>query len=257
MQLLHGDCLDLMKDIPDNSIDLILCDLPYETTASKWDKLIPFDKLWEQYKRIIKNNAAIVLFGAEPFTSKLILSNLDMFKYNWYWNKNSSAGFVNAKLKPMNTIETISIFSKGKTSNGNKNNMKYYPQGLKPYNKMSRKGNTPDQDNTYYRPSTTDAYLQQWTNYPKNYLQFNKQQKAVHPCQKPLDLLEYLINTYSKENETVLDNCMGSGSCGVAAVNTNRNFIGIEKDDKYFEIAKNRIEQAQKDKESMLFSEVV
>ena len=246
MQLYNGDCLEIMKDIPDKSIDMILCDLPYGTTACKWDVVIPFDKLWEQYNRIIKDNGAIVLFGGEPFTSKLINSNIEMFKYNWYWNKNSSSGFVNAKLKPMNTIETISVFSKGKTSNGNKNNMPYYPQGLKPYNKMAKRGNKPGKENTYYRPSTKDnCNFQEWTNYPKNYLEFNYQKNAVHPCQKPTDLLEYLIKTYTYENETVLDNCMGSGSTGVACVNTNRDFIGIEKEKKYFEIAKNRILENQ------------
>lgn len=130
-QLMHGDCLELMQQIPEGSVDMVLCDPPYGTTACKWDAIIPFDKLWEQYKRVIKNNSAIVLFGSEPFTSTLIVSNIEMFKYNWYWNKNSTSGFVNAKLKPMNTIETISVFSKGKTSNGNKNNMPYFPQGLK------------------------------------------------------------------------------------------------------------------------------
>ena len=148
-KLYNGDCLEVMKDIPDKSVDMILCDLPYGTTACKWDVIIPFDKLWEQYNRVIKDNGAIVLFGGEPFTSKLICSNIEMFKYNWYWNKNSSSGFVNAKLKPMNTIETISVFSKGKTSNGNKNNMPYYPQGLIPFNKITKRGNKPGKDKLF------------------------------------------------------------------------------------------------------------
>lgn len=242
MQLYNGDCLEIMKDIPDKSIDMILCDLPYGTTACKWDVVLPFNKLWEQYNRIIKDNGAIVLFGSEPFTSNLIMSNLEMFKYNWYWNKNSASGFVNAKLKPMNTMEIISVFSKGKTSNGNKNNMVYYPQGLIPFNKITKRGNKPGKENSFYRPSTKDnCNFQEWTNYPKNYLEFNYQKNAVHPTQKPVDLCEYLIKTYTKENELVLDNCMGSGTSGVAAVNTNRDFIGIEKELKYFEIAKERI----------------
>lgn len=245
MQLYHGDCLEIMKDIPDKSVDMILCDLPYGTTACKWDVIIPFDKLWEQYNRVIKDNGAIVLFGAEPFSSYLRMSNIGMFKYDWYWNKTSSSGFVNAKLKPMNTMETISVFSKGKTANGNKNNMVYYPQGLKPYGKLSKKGNKQGADGTYWRPSTINAYKQEWTNYPFNYLDFSIRtiKDKLHPTQKPTALLEYLIKTYTLEGETVLDNCMGSGSTGVACINTNRDFIGIEKDDKYFEIAKKRIEQ--------------
>lgn len=247
MLLIHGDCLDEMKNIKEKSIDMILSDLPYGTTACKWDSIIPFEPLWEQYNRVIKDNGAIVLFGSEPFTSKLIISNIKMFKYNWYWNKNSTSGFVNAKLKPMNTIETISVFSKGKTSNGNKNNMPYFPQGLKLYNKMVSRGNKEGKENTYYRPSTsTNCNFQKWTNYPRNYLEFGYQKKAVHPTQKPVALLEYLIKTYTKENETVLDNCMGSGSTGVACVNTGRNFIGIEKEKKYYDIAMNRIDKIVK-----------
>lgn len=243
MKLWHGDCLELMKDIPDKSIDLVLTDPPYGTTVCKWDSVIPFDKMWEQLERIIKDNGAIVLFGSEPFSSKLICSNLEMFKYNWYWNKNSTSGFVNAKLKPMNTIEIISVFSKGKTSNGNKNNIPYFPQGLKPFNKIVTRGNKKDKENTYYRPSTSaNSNFQEWTNYPRNYLEFGYQKKAIHPTQKPVALLEYLIKTYTKENETVLDFTMGSGSTGVACININRDFIGIELDDKYFDIAKKRIE---------------
>lgn len=247
VELLCGDCLELMKDIPDGSVDMILCDLPYGTTACKWDNVIPLEPLWEQYNRIIKKNGAICLFGSEPFASQLILSNIEMFKYNWYWNKRSSGGFVNAKRKPMNTVEVISCFSKGNTANGSKNNMNYYPQGLKPFNKMQTRGNKPNKENTYFRPSTANnRNFQQWTNYPKNYLEFSYQKHAVHPAQKPVPLLEYLIRTYTSEGETVLDNCMGSGSTGVACVNTNRNFIGMELDQQYFEITKKRIEEAQK-----------
>lgn len=233
-----------MGEIPSGSVDMILCDLPYGTTSSRWDKVIPFDRLWPHYERVIKDNGAIVLFGAEPFTSRLIMSNLDMFKYNWYWNKNHNSGFVNAKLKPMNTIETISVFSKGKTSNGNRNNMVYYPQGLRPYNKVTTRGNKAGTDNTYYRPSTSgNRNFQEWTNYPRNYLEFNYQRKAVHPTQKPVDLCEYLIRTYTKRGETVMDNCMGSGTTGVACVRTGRDFIGMELDERYFSIACGRIRQ--------------
>ena len=245
IQIKRGDCLELMKEIPDKSIDMILCDLPYGTTACKWDSVIPFEPLWEQYNRVIKNNGAIVLFGAEPFSTELRHSNLQMFKYDWIWIKNNAVGFVNAKLKPMNKHEIISVFSKGKTSNGNINNMVYFPQGLLPYSKEVRSGNKKGKDNTYWRPSMKSSngggYIQQYTNYPTTVLYFDKVQKAVHPTQKPVELLEYLIKTYTNEGDTVLDNCMGSGSTGVACMNTGRNFIGIEKDEKYFNIAKERL----------------
>ena len=244
-RLIQGDCLEVLKKIPDKSIDLILCDLPYGTTASKWDKVIPLDKLWEQYKRIIKDNRAIVLFGAEPFSSKLRMSNLDWYKYDWIWVKNNAVGFVNAKLKPMNKHEVLSVFSNGKTSNGNKNNMLYNPQGLIPYNKPNKSGNKKGKDNTYWRPSlkssNDEEYIQQWTNYQTTVLFFNKVQKAVHPTQKPVELCEYLIRTYTNEGDLVLDNCMGSGTTGVAALQNNRNFIGIELDENYFKIAQQRI----------------
>ena len=245
IKLYQGDCLEIMKDIPDGSIDMILCDLPYGTTACKWDSVIPFEPLWEQYNRVIKNNGAIVLFGAEPFSTELRHSNLQMFKYDWIWIKNNAVGFVNAKLKPMNKHEIISVFSKGKTSNGNTNNMVYFPQGSLPYGKEVRSGNKKGKDNTYWRPSMKSSngggYIQQYTNYPTTVLNFDKVQKAVHPTQKPVALLEYLIKTYTNEGELVLDNCMGSGSTGVACMNTGRNFIGIEKDEKYFNIAKERL----------------
>lgn len=255
MILMKGDCLELMKNIPDKSVDLILCDLPYGAQiGSKWDKQIPFEPLWAEYKRIIKDRCAIVLFGKEPFSSKLRLSNLDWFKYDFVWCKNCPTGFVNAKNKPMNKHETISVFSNGKTANLNKFNMFYYPQGLKPCNKTCRNGNKLGKDATYARPSTVGkSWYQEYTNYPDTVLNFKKPANPVHPTQKPVELLEYLIKTYTKENQCVLDNCMGSGSTGVAAVNTDRNFIGIELTDKYFQIAKERIDEAVKSRKEDLF----
>lgn len=234
-----------MQDIPDKSIDMILCDLPYGTTACRWDSIIPFEPLWEQYKRIIKDRSAIVLFGFEPFASKLRTSNLQWYKYDWIWEKNNSVGFVNAKLKPMNKHEVISVFSNGKTSNCNKNNMCYNPQGLIEVNKITKNRNKKGKDNTYWRPSmrsATEGYVQKYTGYPTSVLHFDKVQRAVHPTQKPVPLLEYLIKTYTNEGDTVLDNCMGSGSTGVACINTNRKFIGIELDEHYFKIAQKRIQ---------------
>ena len=249
VSLHNGDCLELMKDIPDGSVDMILCDLPYGKTASRWDKPLPFDELWKQYQRIIKGNGAIVLFGSEPFASSLRLSNPGMYKYDWVWIKNNATGFVNAKLKPMNKHEVVCVFSKGKTSNGNANNMPYYPQGLIPFGKEVRSGNKKGRDNTYWRPSLKSSneggYVQQYTNYPTTILRFDKPSKATHPTEKPVALLEYLIKTYTNPGDVVLDNCMGSGSTGVACVNTGRRFIGMELDKEYFDIAVRRIAEAQ------------
>jgi site-specific DNA-methyltransferase (adenine-specific) len=230
MQLIHGDCLEKMKDIPDKSIDMILCDLPYGTTACKWDVVIPFEPLWEQYKRIIKDRGAIVLFGNEPFSSHLRLSNLTMYKYDWYWLKNQATGVLNAKKQPLRNVENICVF----------NTVKYIPQNLVEVNIPSRNSKK-DYDN--YGRGTCKTYTQQFTNYPTQVLRFDSVQRTIHSTQKPVALLEYLIKTYTLEGETVLDNTMGSGSTGVACINTKRNFIGIEKDDKYFEIAKKRIEE--------------
>lgn len=251
-KIYNEDCIEGMKRIPSESIDLILCDLPYGTSSCKWDTLIPFEPLWEQYKRIIKNNAAIVLFGTEPFSTKLRHSNLAMFKYDWVWVKNNAVGFTNAKLKPMNKHEIISVFSKGKTANRNPNNMPYFPQGLIPYGKETRSGNKKGKDNTYWRPSLKSSneggYIQQFTNYPTTVLYFDKVQKAVHPTQKPVALLEYLIKTYTREGETVLDNCMGSGSTAIACINTNRNYIGFELNQNYYNVAIKRINEVSQKK---------
>ena len=244
IELHNGNCLELMKNIPDKSIDMILCDLPYGTSACSWDTIIPFEKIWEQYNRIVKDRSAIVLFGTQPFTSKLICSNLDMFKYCWTWDKCKVGGFTSAKLKPLKLFEDICVFSKGKTANCNPNNMNYYPQGLIKVDKISRSSNDTSPTG-YARPSQTKFYKQEFTNYPKQLIKFPLDKGRVHPTQKPVELLEYLIKTYTQEREVVLDNCMGSGSTGVACVNTNRSFIGIELDKNYFNIAKERIENAK------------
>jgi len=248
--LMHGDCLEKMQDIPDGSVDMVLADPPYGTTACKWDSIIPLEPMWEHLKRVIKPNGAIVLTASQPFTTTLIASNMKMFKYCWVWDKMAPVGFVNAKLKPMNRHEDIVVFSVGKTSNGNKNNMQYNPQGLKKYGKEVRSGNKKGMSNTYWRPSLKSSneggHIQEFTNYPQTIISIKKDGKGkVHPTQKPVALMEYLIKTYTNEGETVLDFTMGSGTTGVACANLNRKFIGIELDDKYFEIAKERIEKAQ------------
>ncbi len=245
MRLLQGDCLNLMKDIEDQSIDMILCDLPYGTTVCKWDNVIPFDKLWKQYERIIKHNGAILLFGTEPFASKLRCSNLKLYKYDWYWKKTRPSNFFQAKFAPLNDMEIISVYSFGMTNNKSKKpSIKYYPQGIKKIDRFQKNSNTGGkvQNNTHTSwDKRNPIYHQTTTGYPKNYLDFPNDTKTSHPTQKPVALLEYLIKTYTNENDLVLDNCMGSGSTGVACLETKRDFIGIELDISYFNIAKERI----------------
>lgn len=238
IHLIHGDCLIEMKNIPDKSIDMILCDLPYGTTKCSWDTIIPFDSLWEQYTRIIKDNGAIVLFGSQPFTSQLVSSNLQMFKYEWIWGKDAGSNFATVKYQPMKEHESVLVFGKGKTQ--------YYP--IMQERIGSRKGKetiTIDSGRKNSVYGTQNGYgvlkVGKLRN-PRSIQRFNRE-RGLHPTQKPVALCEYLIKTYTNENETVLDNCMGSGSTGIAAINTNRRFIGIEKDAEYFNIATERIKQ--------------
>lgn len=236
----QGDCLELMKEIPDGSVDMILCDLPYGTTACKWDIVIPFEPLWEQYRRIIKENGAIALFGSEPFASFLRVSNMEMYKYDWVWEKTKASSFLNAKKMPLRAYETISIFYKKQPT--------YNPQyieGGKPYKKI----NVSDGRASIYGRCDKSGVIKESKDgrrYPRNVIKFsNPNNSSFHPTQKPVALLEYLIKTYTNEGEVVLDNCMGSGSTCVAAINTGRHYIGFEKDPQYFEIAKRRIEEAR------------
>lgn len=240
LNLMQGDCLELMKTIPDGSVDLVLTDPPYGTTACKWDTVIPFDLMWEQLKRIIKPNGAIVLFGGEPFSSMLRCSNLKMFKYDWVWNKTKPQGFLNAKARPLVEHELIHVFSSGTCTSTSKT-MTYNPQGLINVDVLLKNTDTESMGKRKSRKSGSE-YKQTQSGYPRSILRYAHDQSKLHPTQKPVALLEYLIKTYTQEGEIVLDFTMGSGSTGVACVNTNRKFIGIELDEKYFEIAKNRIE---------------
>ena len=247
----NEDCLKEMKSISNESIDAIITDPPYGTTACKWDSVIPFDLMWEQLNRIIKPNGAIVLFGKQPFTSSLINSNIKSFKENLVWIKHKPTNFANAKYMHLNYIEDIIIFSKGKTT-FNRQMQKRKSDRIKQAQKGSSKSwrSKPKKENevafsTDYEPREWNIYDSELKN-PMNYLELpsvvsNSLEKVNHPTQKPVALMEYLIKTYTNENDTVLDFTMGSGSTGVACVNTNRNFIGIEKDKKYFEIAEQRI----------------
>ena len=240
VELYQGNCLGVMKQIPDKSIDMILCDPPFGTTKNEYDKIIPFGLLWNQYERIIKDNGAILLFSQQPFTAQAVLSNPKLFRYEWIWQKTKSTGFMNAKKMPLKSHENILVFYKKLPT--------YNPQGIMTgvqyITGRTRKGNS----RNYGKTGCGDAgYIQTTANYPKDIITFSNPSNRghLHPNQKPVALLEYLIKTYSNGGDTVLDNCMGSGSTGVACVNTNRNFIGIELDEQYFEIAKSRIQEAQ------------
>lgn len=231
IELLRGDCLEVMPTLASASIDLVLCDPPFAITQNKWDTIIPLEPMWAEYRRLCKG--AIVLFAAQPFTSVLVCSNLKGFKYQWVWEKSSVTGHLNAHKRPMRTHEDILVWGEGTPP--------YYPQGLKPYQAMKRRGN----NGSNFGKSGPENW-QEWTNYPRSILRFDRDKgKSVHPTQKPIALLEYLIRTYTNPGDTVLDNCMGSGSTGVACVNTGRNFVGIERDPAYFKIAQERLREAR------------
>ena len=232
-KIYNMDCLEGMKYIDDKSIDMILCDLPYGTTACKWDSVIPFEPLWQQYERIIKDSGAIVLFGSEPFSSNLRMSNLKMFKYDWIWNKKKGGNPLLSKIQPIKTYEIISVFGKGKVN--------YYPIMVdrdKPKARGRNKGKISETTNNAF--TENKVYTQY---YPKAIIEFSNanQRNKLHPTQKPDALFEYLIKTYTNEGELVLDNCIGSGTTAIAAINTNRNYIGFELNKEYYEVAKNRI----------------
>lgn len=254
IELWHGDCLELMKNIPDKSVDAIICDLPYGTTASSWDKIINLKDLWIQYLRIIKDDRAICLFGSGAFTYKLISSMTELYRYKWIWFKNKMGNFVNAKNRPMTSYEEIMIFSKGCTANGSKIKMLYNPQGLIKQEKIrTDKSGTRFGTMAGKRPSHKQTIVSEYTNYPFDVLKFECETKPQHPTQKPVSLIEYLIKTYSNEGDLILDNTAGSMTTAIAAINTNRKCICIEKDDNYFRIGKERVEKHIKEKIMMLF----
>ena len=239
-ELWQGDCLELMNDIPEKSVDCIITDLPYGTTQCKWDTIIPFEPLWKQYNRIIKDNGAIVLFGTEPFSSHLRLSNLKNYKYDWIWDKVKGTGFLNAKRQPMRNHELISVFYKKQCT--------YNPQ--KTYgHKMKKSYRSKDLQTDVYGEMKNDYTYESTERYPRSIQVFSTdtQNSSLHPTQKPVALIEYLIKTYTNDGELVFDSCMGSGTTGVACINTNRRFIGIELDNNYFEIAKNRISEVEQE----------
>lgn len=238
-KIYNMDCIEGMKLIQDKSIDMILCDLPYATTNCPWDTLIPFDKLWKEYERIIKNNGAIVLTAQQPFTTKLIISNPKLFRYEWIWQKGYATGFPNAKKMPLKEHENILVFYKKLPT--------YNPQGLvklhKPKEKIRKTGAQVYGKNN---KSLTKPYVQEYTNYPKSIIQTKKESGTFHPTQKPVVLFEYLIKTYTNEGDLVLDNCIGSGTTAIACINTNRNYIGFELTEEYYNKSLERIKTHKK-----------
>ena len=238
VRLIRGDCLEVMPNLPGKSIDMVMVDPPYGITACKWDSVIPLELMWEQLKRIVKPNGAIVMTASQPFTTTLIASNMKMFKYSLVWKKSKICHFAQAPYRFLTEHEDIAVFSNGGTSKNAKIRMVYNPQGLQDCNVVCKGKGHSD-----HRPSNIKQadYIQTKTGYPKSILEFKSDSAKVHPTQKPVALMEYLIKTYTNEGEVVLDFAMGSGTTGVACRNLGRRFIGIESDEEYFEIAKKRI----------------
>jgi len=241
-----GDCLDIMPRLPARSVDLILCDLPYGTTACAWDSVIPFEPLWREYRRVLKQGGVVVLTAAQPFTTAVIASNLQGFKYCWYWDKKAVTGFANAKLQPLRCVEDVIVFYDSKPT--------YNPQGLVRISKTRANSATVGGDTVRENTAASSGkgslrtagaeYVQEFTNYPKQLLEISRDRDKLHPTQKPVALMEYLVRTYTNPGNLVLDNTMGSGTTGVAAVKLGRKFIGIEIEPKYFDIACRRIQAA-------------
>ena len=230
LKLICGDSLDVLKRETPNSVNLILCDLPYGTTQNKWDIIIPLDSLWEAYKRILVPKGCVILTATQPFSSMLVMSNPTWFKYEWVWVKTKITGVLNAKKMPVRKHEQILVFAPGTTI--------YNPQGLIPKGKVIQQGKTSSKN---YGNRNSEPYLQEFENYPRDVLEIASEGMKKHPTQKPLALFKYLVLTYSNIGDTVLDNCMGSGTTGIACLQTGRNFIGIEKDPTYFKLAQERI----------------
>jgi len=239
--LVNADCFDVFPFIEDASVQLILCDLPYNVTGLKWDCLLNMQELWKHYERIIKPNGAIVLTAMQPFTTELIISNKKLFKYTWVWNKIKPGNFLTAKLKPMQNHEDIVVFSKANTANCNKNNMLYIPQ-LEKREKIRKYKKEADSD-IYARKNTTSIEYTTDFKYPKSILEISNanQKNKLHPTQKPLELMEYLVKTYTNEGDMVLDNTMGSGTTNLACLKLNRKSIGIEKEKQYYDVAVRRL----------------
>lgn len=255
-RLHHGDCLDILPTLAAGSVDAIIADPPYGTTACKWDSVIPLEPMWAELKRVIKPKGAIVLFAAQPFTSALVMSNAEWFKYEWIWRKSRATDYLSAKNKPMRAHENIVVFSPGTIANKSERLMNYYPQGLVSNPRIERRPGRKISRINGDRPCMVPEYKTEFENYPKSVIEFgNPNHGALHPTQKPVDLLRYLIRTYTNEGETVLDFTMGSGTTGVACMMEGRKFIGMELDAGYFDIAKRRIGEAVAEQTFGLFAQ--
>lgn len=241
--LYHGDCLDILPTLEAQSVDAVICDPPYGTTACKWDSVIPFEPMWAGIKRVLKPRGACVLFGSQPFTSALVMSNPKWFKYTWVWERGTPGNYLNANYQPLISHEDIATFSLGNTCPAGKlNAMMYNPQGVQAYNKETRRSSG---GKTYARTGSIGLVnIQQYTNHPRTVLRFADDSPRIHPTQKPLALLEYLVRTYTNEGDTVLDFTFGSGTTGAACGNLGRRFVGIEKDAEYFRLGSERIATA-------------
>lgn len=232
----NTDCIAGMAGIKTGSVDMILTDLPYAVTHCKWDNLLPFDQLWGQYERVIKDNGAIVLTCCQPFTTQLISSNRKLFRYCWYWHKNQTTGFPFSKFQPLRCVEDIAVFYKRAPN--------YHPQGLIELKKpLETSGRSKTEDSVYRQKSLGKNYVSCYTNYPRNLLEVKCQREGLHPTQKPVELFEYFIRTYTNEGELVLDSCMGSGTTAIACMQARRNFIGFELDAEYYGVCTQRINQ--------------
>ena len=244
-KIYNGDCLDVMQNIDSKSVDLILCDLPYNTTPCKWDCMIPFEPLWNAYKCIIKPEGAIVLFAQQPFTTKLISSNMEMYKYNWIWQKEQGTNFLNSHYQPMKVTEDICVFGFGATSPSASLHMTYNPQkkeGYEPYERTRDERTQTSVVRSNIKRCTTNS---DGTRFPTNVLYYKHDRNKTHPTQKPVDLLRYLIRTYTNEGGVILDSCAGSGSTCIAAIREKRNWIAIELNEEYFKLASERIRLEQ------------
>jgi site-specific DNA-methyltransferase (adenine-specific) len=244
LRILQGDCLQRMAEVADQSVELILCDLPYGTTACTWDSIIPLEAMWEHYRRIITPKGAIVLTAAQPFTSVLAVSNLEWFKYTWVWEKNRPTNFAHAKNKPMKKHEDVLVFSPGTTVHASQSPMRmtYNPQGVQDTEAKKVTKKASEKTDAFFadRPGHGE-FTRNKTGYPHSIIKFSTDQLGLHPTAKPIDLMRYLIRTYSHPGETVMDNCLGSGTTGIAAVMENRQFVGMERDPKYFQMSRERI----------------
>lgn len=238
IDLRQGDCLEVMKTLPAHCVDAIITDLPYGTTSCAWDNVIPFEPMWEQARRVMKPQACFITTASQPFTSRLVVSNLDWFKYELVWRKNTTTGFPNARYIPLKNHENVVVFSPAPVrSKAGNTTMTYNPQGLVPINKTRKAGKKASAINTNLKDG---YYTAEWTNFPRSVLEFQSE-RGYHPTQKPVTLYEWLVRTYTNPGDTVLDLCMGSGTTGLACLATGRRFIGIEQDSEYFEVSKRRI----------------